>query len=509
MHMLAAGFTLDDVATMTLDILDVATNTPMYASVSFVPLPTGWEADIPFLGKNTQYDFVVKAFDQSGVEIFHGSTIQALSADGTEVVVTLSPAKDGATQSLPSCKQITIPSQFKSGQSGNISFYVGAKPGEKIHYSIDAAQNGGSFIPASGDLTLYRDADGDGYGTSATTTQACSAPGGYVTNASDCNDGSSSIRPGATELCNGVDDNCNGFTDESYGLGGSCSVGTGACARSGSVICNGAGGTTCNASPGSPSAEVCGNGIDDNCNGQTDEQCTFADGASCSSNAQCSSGFCVGGICCNSACTDVCYSCDGNLNGGDPGICSPIMDGYGDSRCGSGKRCCSGYCLLYKLECYEEPRLLDHRIPDPRGAIPQPPRSFLDPAPRSACATAALNVAIVVIAPSPSPRVTSARAMAGDMPVTSVRTPSRRSASAVLLSMPATSASTSLVPVTSRMTTCAACARAPSSAASSTCAPRRASMAPMSGMTTTLSVMGRTGAESSTSRASCIRIISS
>jgi hypothetical protein len=62
--------------------------------------------------------------------------------------------------------------------------------------------------------TWYRDADGDGYGNGAVTTQACSVPSGYVANATDCDDTRSTVHPGATESCNGLDDNCNGSIDE-------------------------------------------------------------------------------------------------------------------------------------------------------------------------------------------------------------------------------------------------------------------------------------------------------
>lgn len=48
--------------------------------------------------------------------------------------------------------------------------------------------------------TFYADADGDGYGDSATTEEACSASFGYVENAQDCDDGDAAIYPG-TEGC--------------------------------------------------------------------------------------------------------------------------------------------------------------------------------------------------------------------------------------------------------------------------------------------------------------------
>ena len=61
--------------------------------------------------------------------------------------------------------------------------------------------------------TFYKDYDKDGYGTSATTIQACAAPPGYVSSAGDCNDKNKAINPGAAEICNGVDDNCDGIID--------------------------------------------------------------------------------------------------------------------------------------------------------------------------------------------------------------------------------------------------------------------------------------------------------
>ena len=128
--------------------------------------------------------------------------------------------------------------------------------------------------------TYYQDADGDGYGNPAVSTQACSAPVGYVTNNTDCNDADAAIHPGAAEVCNGKDDNCNGQVDEGLtttyyqdadGDGyGNPAVSTQACSAPVGYVTNN---TDCNDAdaaihPGA--AEVC-NGKDDNCNGQTDE----------------------------------------------------------------------------------------------------------------------------------------------------------------------------------------------------------------------------------------------
>jgi hypothetical protein len=62
--------------------------------------------------------------------------------------------------------------------------------------------------------TWYADSDGDGYGDAGTSTDACSAPSGFVADGTDCDDTLAGANPGATETCNGVDDNCDGTTDE-------------------------------------------------------------------------------------------------------------------------------------------------------------------------------------------------------------------------------------------------------------------------------------------------------
>ena len=111
--------------------------------------------------------------------------------------------------------------------------------------------------------TYYRDADGDGYGNPAVSTQACSAPAGYVSNSQDCNDNSAAINPGAVEVpCDNIDNDCSGTdfegTDGDHDgfriEGGSC----------GPVDCDDG-----DASINPSATEIC-NGIDDNCNNMID-----------------------------------------------------------------------------------------------------------------------------------------------------------------------------------------------------------------------------------------------
>ncbi len=134
--------------------------------------------------------------------------------------------------------------------------------------------------------TFYADADNDTYGDLATTTSACSAPTGYVSNSTDCNDASAAVNPGATETCNSIDDDCDGSTDEGvqttfYADADSDTYGdlattTSACSAPAGYVSNS---TDCNdasaaVNPGA--TETC-NAIDDDCDGSTDEgvQTTF------------------------------------------------------------------------------------------------------------------------------------------------------------------------------------------------------------------------------------------
>ncbi len=132
----------------------------------------------------------------------------------------------------------------------------------------------------------YTDFDSDGYGaTTATAVSSCAPIAGKVTNNTDCNDGLSTVRPGATETCNMVDDNCDGMIDngtmtvayyvdsdaDGYGTGTSSVM---SCAP---VPGRAPNNSDCDDTRGGvhPGAtEVC-NGLDDNCLGGVDDGLTF------------------------------------------------------------------------------------------------------------------------------------------------------------------------------------------------------------------------------------------
>lgn len=68
-------------------------------------------------------------------------------------------------------------------------------------------------------------------------------------------------------------------------------------------------------------------------------------GLACTSNAQCSSGFCVSGVCCDTACTGDCRACD---LAGNVGTCSPRPNGSScddQNACTGSSSCQAGACV--------------------------------------------------------------------------------------------------------------------------------------------------------------------
>jgi len=72
----------------------------------------------------------------------------------------------------------------------------------------------------------------------------------------------------------------------------------------------------------------------------------LGNGASCTMGSQCSSGSCVDGVCCNSACTSTCQACTAAKKGsGSDGICGNIAAATDpDNECALGNCNGAGIC---------------------------------------------------------------------------------------------------------------------------------------------------------------------
>ena len=131
--------------------------------------------------------------------------------------------------------------------------------------------------------TFYADLDGDGYGTVATSLEACALPAGYSDSPDDCDDDRSGVSPEGVERCNGLDDDCDGELDEASAVDaplwfadtdadgfGDPALGAPACAApAGSVADN----TDCDDASRAvnPAATEACNGIDDDCDTLLDD----------------------------------------------------------------------------------------------------------------------------------------------------------------------------------------------------------------------------------------------
>jgi hypothetical protein len=92
----------------------------------------------------------------------------------------------------------------------------------------------------------------------------------------------------------------------------------------------------CATDPDCPAGRYCDSGT---CRTQHEQ------GAPCQRSAQCGTGFCTDGVCCNMECKDTCYACD---QAGAVGVCKAIADGQDPGNecpvqaigtCGNGGGC--------------------------------------------------------------------------------------------------------------------------------------------------------------------------
>lgn len=110
--------------------------------------------------------------------------------------------------------------------------------------------------------TWYADGDSDGYGSVATSVEACVAPTGYVADATDCDDANPAVHPNVIESCiDAVDLNCDGSSGVADADG------------DGTIACEDCSDTEAAMYPGG--TETC-DGLDNDCDAIVDNDATDA-----------------------------------------------------------------------------------------------------------------------------------------------------------------------------------------------------------------------------------------
>lgn len=112
-------------------------------------------------------------------------------------------------------ENVMLPPAFASiTDSVTFRFYIVGIAGPGATYRQDNVSVTGSIDPLP-QQTYYADADGDGFGDATTTTMDCTAPQGYVSDNTDCNDNSAAENPNAVWY---ADADSDGFGNSAQSL---------------------------------------------------------------------------------------------------------------------------------------------------------------------------------------------------------------------------------------------------------------------------------------------------
>lgn len=83
------------------------------------------------------------------------------------------------------------------------------RDGDGVSWPLDCRDDNPDIGAA---VLRYADVDGDGFGDPSTGSLTCAVSG--VADATDCDDSSAAVRPGAVEACGGADEDCDGRVDD-------------------------------------------------------------------------------------------------------------------------------------------------------------------------------------------------------------------------------------------------------------------------------------------------------
>jgi hypothetical protein len=158
--------TINDITSLTVDVLQegapLITGQPLTYSAGV------WSGTLENLPIGPSLTFVGHAYNVSAVEIFTGTTVQALTGQNDSITILMVPVDDGVPATFPRIIRIIVPSQIVTSSTVTLGVWVEGSSGEALTYATTAAAGGGSFSPSSGTITLG--------GTTGTLVLSYSAP---------------------------------------------------------------------------------------------------------------------------------------------------------------------------------------------------------------------------------------------------------------------------------------------------------------------------------------------
>ncbi len=180
------------------------------------------EAPSGHVDDDTDCDDSLSAVNPDGVESCNGVDDNCDGAVDEGVLPTWYGDSDGdgyggTTFSAESC---SVPSGYVDNADDCDDLESSVFPGAtEVCNGVDDNCDGSVDTAAVDATTWHIDYDGDGYGSqsAAFDVTACNAPGGYVSDATDCDDADATSHPGGTEVCDLADNDCNGSVDEGVG----------------------------------------------------------------------------------------------------------------------------------------------------------------------------------------------------------------------------------------------------------------------------------------------------
>ena len=144
--------TVADVASITVDVKNGAAFLAQGTAMTYSN--GAWSITIGNLPIGTQLTFIAHAYNSSSVEIFTGTTAQAMIGTNDQIAISMAPVTSGATLLFPRIVQIVRPAEIAASDVVSISVSVQGSSGETLSYAVSAAVDGGVFGPTSGSLTL-------------------------------------------------------------------------------------------------------------------------------------------------------------------------------------------------------------------------------------------------------------------------------------------------------------------------------------------------------------------